>query len=248
MSELIYDYGERMGRARANEEKVLKFLKTEIYTTANVLAKLLNFKTVNSIYKVLNRMIRDEYLSFEEILSDNIVAKSVRLYGITTHGAVMAQEEQDDPLNVVTFQPSKVNLTTLQHRIDTQLLRIEAENAGRTWIALNNIRLVKGSKLPDGMILRPDGTRLAVEVERTAKSPKRYQEIANLYARTFKENNLVNVLYLFPDVTLKNRVQRIYSALPSLGEGINAVQLRDGDIFRLFTFMTYEEFSDYLNS
>lgn len=248
MSELIHDYSERMKRARANEDKVLQFLKTELYSTANVISKLLNFKTVNSVYKVLNRMIREDLISVEEIVSDNVVAKSLRLYGITTHGAVMGQTEEDNPLLVHTFQPSKVNLTTLQHRIDTQLLRIEAEKTGRTWIALNNIELLKGSKLPDGMILLADGRKLAIEVERTAKSPKRYQEIANLYADTFKQNNLVNVLYLFPDVGLKNRVERIFKALPILGTGINAIQLREGDIYSLFTFMTYEEFTDYLQS
>jgi len=248
MSELIHDYSARMERARSNEDKILQFLKTELYNPASVLSLLLGFKSVNSVYKVLNRMIKDDLITVEEVVSDNIIAKSVRLYGITTHGAVMAQTEEDDPLIVHTFQPSKVNLTTLQHRIDTQILRIEAERAGRTWVALNNIELSKGSKLPDGMILRPDGSRIAIEVERTAKSPKRYQEIANLYANTFKSNNLVNVLYLFPNTGLKNRVERIFNALPRLGDGINAIQLKEGDIYSLFTFMTYEEFTEYLQS
>lgn len=248
MSQLIHDYSERRGRTLANEAKILQFLKTEIYSTPRVLSNLLNFKTVNSIYKILNRMIAEDLLMVEEIQGDNDFMKNTRLYGITTNGAIMAQSEEDDPLHVVNFQPSKVNLTTLQHRIDTQLMRVSAENSGRTWIALNNIELLKGSKLPDGMILRDDGTKIAIEVERTAKSPKRYQEIANLYAERFKENNLVNVLYLFPNATLKNRIERIFNALPSLGHGINAIQLQTGNIYRMFTFMTYDEFQDYLKS
>lgn len=224
---LIQSYEERMNKRDENERKIICFLKTEIYTTAKILAKLLDFKGVSSVYSILKRMEKNGLLLKKEIILDGV--KDFSLYGITSHGALLALDENEDPFKILTFQPSKIAINTLQHRLDIQKIRVSAEKMGFEWKALHNVKSESKSKLPDAL-LKVNGVVFPVEVERVAKSPKRYKEIAERYQKHLSERGWGGVLYLFPNEQLKNRVVRIFQAV-LVDESINR-----------FEFKTYDEF------
>lgn len=225
---LIKNYSERIKKRDENERKILAFLKTEIYTTAKILSDLLDFKAVSSVYSVLKRMEKNGVLIKKEIILDGV--KNFGLYGITSHGALLALTEDEDPFKILTFQPSKIAINTLQHRLDIQKIRVSAEKMGFEWKALHNVKSESKSKLPDAL-LKVDGVIYPIEIERVAKSPKRYKEIAERYKNHFSERGWGGVLYLFPNEQLKNRVIRIFKAV-----------LNESDFLNKFKFKTYDEF------
>lgn len=236
----IRSYAARMAKSAENEQKILMFLRDELYTTAQVLAKLLKFASVSPVYAILNRMCRAGLLAAEKFDTDGL--RPFKLYGITSHGAVMVKTNKDDPLRVRTFQPSKVNLNTLRHRLDTQFLRILAEAQGMQWKPSHNITLTKGQKAPDALMRTPEKQIFAIEVERVAKSPQRYREIMEIYLKQLPENGWHGVIYLFPDENLKRRIARIFHAITDINVNGQRFTLSPAQRERTFQFITYKDF------
>lgn len=237
----IRSYSERMAKSNDNETEILRFLKDEIFSTAEILSKVLNYSATSTVYSVLKRMCAKGLLSTEKV--DLGGYRPFKLYGITQHGAVMVLGDHEDPFKLKAFEPSKITLSTLEHRLDTQKISLVARNHGYQWKATGNLKLEKGQKYPDGL-MRKDGNIFAVEVERVAKSPRRYREIVEIYFNQLVTNNWAGVVYLFPDMQLRDRVKRIFHAVDSASIGGKLQPLTHEIIDRYFQFKTYEEFTD----
>ncbi|MDE9571531.1 hypothetical protein KKJ16_21650, partial [Xenorhabdus bovienii] len=52
----IRSYKERMAKKQDNEQAILRFLKDEIYSTAEILSRVLNYTATSTVYTTLNRM------------------------------------------------------------------------------------------------------------------------------------------------------------------------------------------------
>lgn len=237
----IRSYSERMAKKQDNETEILRFLKDEVFSTAEILSKLLNYTAVSTVYSTLNRMCTNGLLSTEQVNPGGY--RPFKLYGITQHGAVMVMDEHDDPFKLKAFEPSKITLSTLEHRLDIQRMRLISRNLGYQWKSTGSLKLEKGQKYPDGL-MRKDGTIWAIEVERVAKSPKRYREIVELYLNQLPQNRWDAVVYLFPSSQLRDRVQRIFYAVDAVSIAGRMQPLTKVVIDRYFQFKTYGEFSD----
>lgn len=154
----------------------------------------------------------------------------------------MVMDDHDDPFKLRAFEPSKITLSTLDHRLDIQRTRLISRKLGYQWKSTGNLKLEKGQKYPDGL-MRKDGRIWAVEVERVAKSPKRYREIVNLYLNQLPQNHWDMVIYLFPNEQLRDRVQRIFYAVDAASIGGVTRAVTRETIDRFFEFKTYSEFS-----
>ena len=236
----IRSYRERMAKKQDNETEILRFLKDEIFSTAEVLSKVLNYTAASTVYGTLNRMCTNGLLSTEQVNLGGY--RPFKLYGITQHGAVMVMEDHDDPFKLKAFEPSKITLSTLEHRLDIQRLRLVAKDQGYQWKSTSNLKLEKGQKYPDGL-MRKDGKIFAVEIERVAKSPKRYREIVELYLNQLQKNGWDAVVYLFPSPQLRDRVQRIFYAVDAVSIAGLIQPVTKVVIDRYFQFKTYGEFS-----
>lgn len=237
----IRSYSERMAKKQDNETEVLRFLKDEIFSTAEILSKLLNYTAASTAYSTLNRMCTNGLLSTEQVNLGGY--RPFKLYGITQHGAVMVMDDHDNPFRLKAFEPSKITLSTLEHRLDIQRMRLISRNLGYQWKSTNSLKLEKGQKYPDGL-MRRDGKIWAIEVERVAKSPKRYREIVELYLNQLPQNRWDAVVYLFPSAQLRDRVKRIFYAVDAVSIGGRTQPLTPVNIDRYFQFKTYGEFSD----
>ena len=234
----IRSYSERMAKKQDNETEILRFLKDEIFSTAEILSKVLNYTAASTAYGTLNRMCTNGLLSTEQINLGGY--RPFKLYGITQHGAVMVMEDHDDPFKLKAFEPSKITLSTLEHRLDIQRMRLVAKNQGYQWKSTSNLKLEKGQKYPDGL-MRKDGNIWAVEVERIAKSPKRYREITEIYLNQITQNSWSGVVYLFPNEKLRDRVRRIFYAVDSATIAGQLHRITPEIIDRYFQFKKYEE-------
>lgn len=234
----IRSYSERMAKKQDNETEILRFLKDEIFSTAEILSKVLNYTAASTVYSTLNRMCVNGLLSTEKV--DIGGYRPFKLYGITQHGTVMVMEDHDDPFKLKAFEPSKITLSTLEHRLDIQKIRLLSRNLGYQWKSTSNLKLEKGQKYPDGL-MRRDGMIWAVEIERVAKSPKRYREITEIYLNQITQNSWSGIVYLFPNEQLRDRVKRIFHAVDSATVAGQLQRLTPEIIDRYFTFKIYQQ-------
>lgn len=112
---------------------------------------------------------------------------------------------------------------TIQHYLDTQRARLAAEHAGWTaWIPGN--RLAKNiKKRPDAVATHPSGHRVAIEIERSIKTIKRYEAIFAAYLQMIKAGDYAMVHYVCPDATFAPRLSRLFQliqAVPVVGERV----------------------------
>jgi len=236
---LIHSYSERMLKKTQNEQTILRFLKDEKFSTAEILSKLLGFKMVSPIYSTLNRMVKNGVLSTYPIT--HFFIQTVNLYGITQQGITRSLNDNDNPFRIRPFEPSKINLNTLRHRLDIQRISIEANKQGYNWCSLNNIKLNKGAKYPDGL-MRKDGIVYAIEVEKTPKSPRRYKEIIEQYINQMSVSGWKKIIYLFPDEQMRDRVKKIFLSVNSIMIYGNLRPLTTENINSIFVFLTYDNF------
>ena len=130
----------------------------------------------------------------------------------------------------------------MNHQLDIQRLRLIAERNGwRDWkkSGRNSVK-EKGEVYPDAVAVRPDHSRIAIEVERTIKGYDRYTGIlvAHLIAR--KNRKWDEIYYFSPDAKMSRQLERIFS---EIGEASHLGEvLKINDAHRApFRFLTYND-------
>ncbi|MEW6558944.1 MAG: hypothetical protein AB1412_01925 [Pseudomonadota bacterium] len=205
-------------RAQAKEALVLDFLASgEVWSTAPLLAQLLAL-SLRRAYALIQRMERDNLLSVDRISS------RLALVGITPTG--LAYSQHPAAAQCPRFEPGRVSEAFIAHHIDTQRARLHAEAAGWGWTPgklLYNAGLLK---VPDALATSPNGERVAIEIERTIKTPLRYQQIIPAALRDIKAGRYDRVQYLSPQGRA-DAVLRALHRVQSVKVGGESVKLTD---------------------
>lgn len=111
--------------------------------------------------------------------------------GITSDGLAVVLTP-DDKIFPPRFEPSKITGWTLEHHLDNQAARLILEKKGASgWINGDRATFLSQYQVkhrPDGLIILPGSTVIAIETERRLKTRARYQSIiaSHLLARTRK--------------------------------------------------------------
>jgi hypothetical protein len=80
-------------------------------------------------------------------------------------------------------QIKNINVTTFQHDRIVGAVRLRLrEFWSATWIPEGALKKEDYPQIPDGMLLFPSGTRVAIEVENSIKGPKRFHELMKRWA------------------------------------------------------------------
>jgi hypothetical protein len=134
---------------------------------------------------------------------------------VTPHGAAMGSPLDGDPLPY--YETGRVAPTTIEHSLDVQRARLAARKAGWTaWQSDRDLHAIAGAtdggwrKIPDALALDTAGVRVAIEVERTAKTSKRYEEILAEYLQQIRNGLCDCVHYVSPTPGLAARLARIF--------------------------------------
>jgi hypothetical protein len=199
---------ERQARAHAKREVVLRFLASgEVYTSVMVAAKLMAVST-SAAERTLAALVRDGAIKFE---SHIVAARKANIYGITPHGLAM-MDQFDRPY----FQLGRTNSAYITHHLETQHARLAAEAAGWTDWAPGKLLHNQGfKKIPDALVTSPKGERVAIEIERHIKTPKRYEEIISAHLQSISKKLWREVYYLTPD-GLAIRVAKAFAHVKSV--------------------------------
>ena len=165
-----------------------------------------------------------------------------QIWGIARRGVSLIQETERDIESRPVFYKSSVNRTSMNHQLDIQRSRLIAERKGwRSWKKnARNSAMKKGEVYPDAVAVRPDHTRIAVEVERTLKANDRYPGIlvAHLIAR--KNRKWDEIYYFSPDAKISRQLERIFFEIDEANHLGDVLKINDAHQAP-FRFLTYDD-------
>jgi DNA-binding PadR family transcriptional regulator len=214
MSQLL-NPAKRQERIKEKRSLILKFLRYETFTHVDVVKELMNVSTIQSAYQTLNKMVRDNLITKAEI---NIsYGRPITLFGISPNGLAHAFDLGDNYEIRPTFQPSKVKPSTLQHKIQVQMFIVKSTKLGYTNTKNADLLKLRGNeiKVPD-LIANFDEKIIALEVELTFKSIKRYSQIITSHLLSIKNGSWNEVHYLVPSQDFKSRLERLFKSIKSV--------------------------------
>lgn len=229
------DYQLRLARRQLKQARLLTFLASgETYTSTELAARIMSVSRPNA-FRTLQSMEREHLVKSEKHHGPS--KHYLTLWGITDHGAGMAGID-DAPI----FQLGRTNPAYIPHRLDGQRMRLAAEAAG--WRDWTPERMMSGrglTKVPDAAATSPAGERVAIEIERNAKTAKRYAEIVLAYIQTFKAGTFHHVDFVCPAPQIKEAVARRVGLVRSVKYAGESVQLTDAHRarFRFYDFTTW---------
>lgn len=231
----IMTHDERMARSAAKAEILLKFLGSgEVYTTADVAATLLQIDRSRAA-ACLASLEKQGALACE---THTVASRLVRIYGVTPHGLAIA-----DCCGNPHFELGRTNSSYIAHRLDTQRMRIQADAAGWTdWTPERILRFQNLKKIPDAVATSPAGNRIAIEIERFCKTPKRYGELIVAYLQEIKNGKYAEVHYVCPE-GIERLIRNSFSKLESVKLNGEAVKLEEKHKarFKFFSFNNWPE-------
>jgi hypothetical protein len=230
---LISNYSERQLRASTKKRIILEFLRDETWTSPQVVARLINL-SIGSAYKILNRLKNEQLIISHHVKDLNLV-----IWGITTHGLMESWNDSDfETEDRPYFQPSRVKPVMMRHHIMLQQARLQAEVKHWSNWKPGNL-LAKGiAKRPDAIAVSSIGQNIAIELERTIKTKKRYEAIISLYLQAIKRKKYDEVHYVVPDKKFATSLKRLFGLIthvPVSGERIAISKTK-----HLSKFLVYE--------
>src|SRR6266568_8180653 len=171
-------------RNREKTLRVLRFLRTSIYSTADLLGEVMGVKSRDGIHKSLMGMEKKGLLRRQRF---HEFTGTFTLWGITPAGQQACLQEAEEPVTIF-FNIAKVSLARLQHYLSMQQIRIRAEAAG--WHDFvycdrrqvfkddteDSIKKTNHEIRPDLLAVTPHNRKVAIESERLMKWPPRYKE------------------------------------------------------------------------
>lgn len=206
---LISDPAKRKERAAEKEEWVLDFLRDEIYSTTSILAMQMAVGE-RAARTVLNRMEKKGLLVRDEVKFMGI--KAVPLWGITTTGLMEGlTPEEVSKIKLRYHTPGRVSPLTIAHTIDVQRYRLYCEieldyddwKPTRLLPAQNEKRNhpSRWAVYPDGVGMAPTKEKdkfipVAIEVERTRKTPQRYVQIIRGHLKNVEMQRYQKITYI----------------------------------------------------
>lgn len=207
---LISDPTERRLASESKRLKILKFLRDEIWSSANVLAAVAGLQSAQAIHKTLTQLERDGMVRRHLFPIAGRVTKTI--WGITPHGLAHAWSDDEQYEDRPRFEPSKLVLARVPHQLDMQEARLKAEASGwGEWVRGERLGF-KPTIRPDAMTVSPKGLKVAVELERTIKTKLRYQVIIREHLRAIRTGQWQVVVYITPD-GMPLRLKRIFDSI-----------------------------------
>lgn len=234
---LINDRNERNKRKQQKQDGVLKYLRYETWSTASILRQVLSLNSQQAIQQTLAMLERESLLRKATIGG---TGQKAVVYGITAHGLAMSFSEDEEYESLPVFEPSKITLSRIPHHLDIQLARLSAQaNGWQNWTRGERLGFEVDVR-PDALAVSPRGKTVAVEVERTIKTRKRYQQVIANHLMKIKAGNWDEVLYLTPD-GMANRLKKVFDSIDWIVIRGNRIPLeqKHRDVF---SFQSISEF------
>jgi len=200
-------YLQKQARAQEKRRVLLQFIASETYSDLNTCAELLGVSETN---------VRATLKSLENVgavTSEGhfIQGRQKLIFGITSHGNGLLGLPEN-----TFFKKSSVNSSYIQHTLQIQKIRIRAERLGYSWTPIKVLRTWGLKKIPDALATDPSGKKISIEIERTIKSRKRYEEIASAHLQARQKKLWDQVHYVCPKDGLAKRLKAIFLSIKTV--------------------------------
>ena len=169
-----------------------------------------------------------------------------RVWGLTPAGAFLADEDG----KCRHFDPKRISAITLKHDLAVQRAKVEAMTMGWSdFLAERTLRQMAVKErttwlqVPDALAVSPRGRKVAFEVERTAKTPKRYKAIFDSYCQMLADRTIQEVVYICSE-DICPRLERLFLKIETMT--VDGKIHSFSDSFRKrFHFVTCDGWEDY---
>lgn len=241
MSNLISSKAERDRIRSEKQSKILSFLLEERFSTSAVLALLLDM-TPNGVQRILLKLEKNELIKAHTV-DFELSAWNLKIWGLTPTGALLASDLDED---LKFFEVGRTKPVTIAHSLALQRIKvISLRNGWEQWESSS--RMLKKAnesrstwiQVPDAVARSPKGRKIAVELERTAKTPKRYVDILANYAEMMSMGAVDEVVYVCPEA-LTPRFARLFHRIEKIIFKGKVIPTPTGLLER-FYFISYEE-------
>lgn len=243
MSGLINNYADRMAAASAKQNRLLNYLREERWTTYPVLADRTGLAE-KTIRNTISKMAKSNLVQVHQVAVP--IGRAISVIGLTSNGLAACFDNAEEMTETRVYPLRKINPITMDHRIAIQRARITAEKAGWTdWTPewQQGRKKNKHQSLPDAIATNTSGYRVALEIERTPKTVKRYSQILASHLIAIKRQQRYDlVLYLCPDEVIRKRVERLFRSVSSVRIDGRTIEIQPAH-FRAFKFSTYQDFA-----
>ncbi len=245
MSGLIPSHAERLAARKKKARRLLAFLSSEIWTTVQVAGDVMRLSSRSAVWQTLKSFEKEGWIVFDEI-----DPPGRRLVGITADGQAWVAGLIGKPIETRVYQRGRVGLATIEHRIQLQRLRIAAARAGwKNWVYPDRLPVNQknsGRHRPDALVTTNDGTRVAIELERTLKTLKRYRVICSAHLDAIGRREYDRVIYICPDAGRAAAVRKIFQSLGRVLVGGRDTAITT-EMLSKFVFTTPETFTGEKN-
>jgi hypothetical protein len=223
---LIKDPQVRKERALEKEDWILAWLSEELFSTTKILANLMNIEA-RAARTVLNRLADRGMIIRDEIRF--MGSRAIPLWGITSAG-LMHVLEPDEIANASLrhYSPGSVKSLTIEHALGIQECRLhcELELDFESWTP-DRLLPGKGLKSTDRnrWSVYPDAVgsffdkntgkeiTVAIEFERSRKTPTRYVEIIKAHLKNIELNRYSKAWYICPTEKEAANIKALFSRL-----------------------------------
>lgn len=161
--------------------EIIRWIDSFGYVTAQQVFERFNFQPGVG-YRRLRLLVRNRYLVHKRIFIGR-----PSIYQAAGQGLALVAEDPEQPPGLAPVRPATLNHNLLL----VDLAQALSQKTGGTWKTDRQMRREKGFEvnaanrphIPDGALTLPDGKKVAVELELTAKGTRRLENILKGYAR-----------------------------------------------------------------
>lgn len=241
MSNLISSKAEQDRIKAEKQSKILSFLLDEHFSTSTVLALLLNM-TPNGVQRTLRRMEKAELIKAHTV-DFELSSWNLKVWGLTPTGALLATDMSE---SLKFFEVGRIKPITIAHSLALQRVKVLSLSCGWDHWESSSRMLKKANEsrstwvqIPDAVAHSPKGRKVAIELERTVKTPKRYVEILANYAEMISMGVVDEVIYVCPE-QLTARLERLFHRIEKIIFKGKVIPTPAGLLER-FYFSSYED-------
>ena len=138
----------------------------------------------------------------------------------------------------------------MAHSLAIQRVKVAGLTKGWTdWISSRKLKQIaakdkmKWKQIPDALATSSDGKVIAFEVEKTVKTPKRYQVILSNYAKMLLDQTVDQVFYICPENIIK-RLERLFSNIDKLVVDGKSYPVHE-NVLKRIQFLSYDEWKNF---
>lgn len=241
----VHDQKKLAQRIEEKQNIILEFLSHEVFSTSEILGQLLNLSRT-AAYKTLKSMEKRDLIQMYSIEYELAQRGKQTIWGLTPQGALFATDFESAKVDF--YEAGRIATSTMAHSIAIQRVKVNGIAKGWTnWVSSRRLRQLaaqdkaKWRQIPDAIAVSAEGKTVAFEIERTVKTPARYEVILGHYAKMLVDETVNDVFYIGPERIIK-RLQRLFSMIDKIVINAKTYPVHD-NVRKHIHFLSFEDWN-----